>query len=129
MLVNSKLMKSIENEIIKICKGEVKDRSSKELLGLEIQYFYDGEFADIGYKIIIFDAKEDEGYSIYKSLIIDYKEIKESLLSIVNKVEESNKYTVVRDISKEIKEYIEKINWNEIVQTSEELYCDLINYD
>ncbi|WP_315076420.1 hypothetical protein [uncultured Clostridium sp.] len=129
MLIESKLMKSIENEIIEVCKNEIKAGNSKELLGVEIQYFYDGEFADIGYKIIIFDIKKDEGYSIYKSLTVDYQEIKESLLSIVDKEEESNKYTVIRTIAKEIKEHIEKIKWNKIMEISEELYFDLINYD
>lgn len=129
MLIESKLMESIENEIIKVCRYEVKEGNSKELLGLEIQYFYDGEFVDIGYKIMIFDINQDEGYSIYKSLILDYQQIKESLLDIIYKKEEINKYDIISTISKEIKEHIEKIEWNEIVQTSEELYFDLINYD
>ena len=129
MLIESELLKAIENEIIKVCKDELEKRDSKELLGLEIQYFYDGEFVDVGYKVIIFDNNQDEGYSIYKSLILDYQEIKESLLEIINKKDEANKYDLIRTISKEIKEHIEKIEWNEMVQTSEELYFDLINYD
>jgi hypothetical protein len=129
MMIESKLLKAIENEIIKVCKDEVKEGNSKELLGLEIQYFYDGEFADIGFKIVIFDNDEDEGYSIYKSLILDYQEIKESLLDIIDREEKANKYDTIRTIVKEIKEHMEKIQWNEIVETSEELYFDLINYD
>lgn len=129
MLIDTNLMKLIENEIIKICKNEIKVGNSEELLGVEIQYFYDGEFADIGFKIVIFDNDEDEGHSIYKSFMIDYQKIKESLLNIIDKEEESNKYTVVRIIAEEIKEHIEKIKWNNMIEISEELYFDLINYD
>lgn len=129
MLIESKLMKTIENKIIEICKNEIKVGNSEELLGVEIQYFYDGEFADIGFKIVIFDNDEDEGHSIYKSFMIDYQKIKESLLNIIDKEEESNKYTVVRIIAEEIKEHIEKIKWNNMIEISEELYFDLINYD
>ncbi|AGX41812.1 hypothetical protein [Clostridium saccharobutylicum] len=129
MIIESKLLKIIEDEIIKACRDEVKEGNSQELLGLEIQYFYDGEFADIGFKIIMFDNDEDEGYSIYKSLILDYQEIKESLLYIIGREEKANKYDTIRTIAKEIKEHIEKIEWNEIVQTSEEFYFDLVNYD
>ena len=76
MIIEPELMKLIDNKIIEVCKEEVKEGNSKELLGLEIQYFYDGEFADVGYKVHIFDNNEDEGYSIYKSLIVDYEETK-----------------------------------------------------
>lgn len=129
MLIDTKLMKSIENEIIKACKYELKEGVSKELLGLQIQYFYDGEFVDIGYKVIIFDVNKDEGYSIYKSLTIDYEEISRHLLNIIDKKEESNKYAVICAIAQEIKDHIEKNKWDEIVKTSEELYFELINYD
>ena len=128
-MIKSKLLKAIENEIIKVCIDEVKEENSKELLGLEIEYFYDSEYADIGFKIIIFDTDEDEGYSIYKSLILDYQEIKENLLDIIDREEETNKYDTIRNIAKEIKEHMEKIQWNEVLNMAEEFYIDFKNYD
>ena len=129
MIIEPELMKLIDNKIIEVCKEEVKEGNSKELLGLEIQYFYDGEFADVGYKVHIFDNNEDEGYSIYKSLIVDYEETEKQLLKIIDKEEDANKYDVIVAISKEILEHIQKIKWNKIVQTAEEFYFDLIHYD
>ncbi|WP_297417311.1 hypothetical protein [Clostridium sp.] len=129
MIIESKLLKVIEDEIMTVCRDEVKEGNSKELLGLEIQYFYDGEFADIGFKIVIFDNAEDEGYSIYKSLVLDYQEIKVSLLDIIDREEKANKYDTIRTIAKEIKEHMERIQWNQMVNVAEEFYIDLKNYD
>ena len=128
MILSNDLKSKIIGEVIKVCKEEIKEESNKELLGLTVDYFYDGEAIDIGCEIHIFDNNEEveEGYTKHISFTLDsYSE----LLVILKQYDEERRFQAIEQAAKEIKEYVEKIDWNSIVRTYEEMFIELELYD
>lgn len=129
MILSNNLKANILEKIIKICKEEVKEESDKELLGLTIDYFYDGEAIDIGCVIHVFDNDVDEGYTKHLSFTSNADESNSELLVILKKYENKKRFDAIEEAATEIKEYAETIDWNSIVRIYEDMFIDLELYD
>lgn len=129
MIVKDELKEKLTNKIISICQNEIKKGMHKELLGLTVNYFYDGEVIDIGCLIHIFNVKTDEGYTINISFILDQSENKSELIDIIKVYSKDRIYEIIKKISEEIKDYLKIVNWKSIVNTCEDMFIELKLYD
>lgn len=128
MIIDSKLKERIMNIIIEVCRKEVYNNKSKELLGLTFQYFYDEKVIDIGCAVHIFDNNIDEGYAINISFtsedIIDIE-----LINIVEKVAYDERHKIIKQISEELKDAAKSIAWSLVVNTYEDMFIELEEYN
>lgn len=131
MILSNDLKAKIIEKIIKVCKEEVKEESDKELLGLTINYFYDGEAIDIGCEVHIFDNDEEveEGYTEHITFTLNADQTDSELVVILKQYDEETRFQAIEKVAKEIKKYVETINWNSIVRTYEEMFINLELYD
>ncbi|OFS24189.1 hypothetical protein [Clostridium sp. HMSC19A10] len=129
MIVDNQLKKEISNKVISICKTEIDDNSNKELLGLIIDYFYDGEAIDIGCEIEIFNNNEDEAYTKHISFTINDKEEDNELAVLLKGYNQEARFNAIEEAAKEIKDYLESIDWSCVVKIAEEMFIDLELYD
>lgn len=131
MILSNDLKTKVIEEIIKVCKEEIKEESNKELLGLTVDYFYDGKAIAIGCEIHIFDNDEEveEGYTEHVLFTLNSDEIDSELVVILKQYDEETRFQAIEQAAKEIKECIETINWSSVVRTYEDMFIDLELYD
>lgn len=129
MTLNSEIKSKIIDNVVEVCKEEADKDSNKELLGLTVNYFYDGEVIDIGCVVHIFDNDKDEGYTKNVSFILNDDEIDSDLLILLNQYDKNIKYDKVEEAANEIKEYLETIDWKTKVKIYEDMFVDLELYD
>ncbi|WP_297429526.1 hypothetical protein [Clostridium sp.] len=123
------LKKKILLECEKIGKNE-------ELLGIEIDYYYDGEIINLSTSIKFFKENfelisKGESRNEYISLInndnID-KLIKD--VCSLNNLDMNKRDEITKFLAKDLYEALNKIKWNNIGKIAEEFYIDfLLNYD
>lgn len=129
MILNNKVKDTIVNDILKVCKEEIKDNNDRELLGLTINYFYDGEVIDIGCVVHIFDNNKDEGYTRYISFTLNEEGLNINSLFLLNKCDTKIRFNEIRKVASEIKEYLEAMNWETLIKISEDMFIDIELYD
>ncbi len=131
MIVCDELKEKIAKRIIKICREEVKEKSNKELIGLTVDYFYDGKAIDIGCTVYVFDNNKniEEGYTKHISFTINSDASDSELLLLLRKYNKDKRFEAIEKVATEIKEYIESINWNCIVNTYEDMFIEIELYD
>ncbi|MBN1045259.1 MULTISPECIES: hypothetical protein [unclassified Clostridium] len=131
MIVCDELKEKIVKRIIKICREEVKEKSNKELIGLTVDYFYDGKAIDIGCTVHVFDNNKniEEGYTKHISFTINSDASDSELLLLLRKYNKDKRFEAIEKVATEIKEYIESINWNCIVNTYEDMFIEIELYD
>ncbi|WP_154694845.1 MULTISPECIES: hypothetical protein [Clostridium] len=131
VIVCDELKEKIVKRIIKICREEVKEKSNKELIGLTVDYFYDGKAIDIGCTVHVFDNNKniEEGYTKHISFTINSDASDSELLLLLRKYNKDKRFEAIEKVATEIKEYIESINWNCIVNTYEDMFIEIELYD
>lgn len=129
MILNNRIKDTIINDIVKVCKKEIKENNNKELLGLTVNYFYDGEVIDIGCVVHIFDNNKDEGYTKYISFTLNEGEININLLDLLNQYDINIRFNKIKKAASEIKEYLEAMDWGTLIKISEDMFIDLELYD
>lgn len=131
MIITNKLKEKIIEKIKKVCNKEIREENNKELLGLTIDYFYDGELIDIGCVVHIFDNDVDEGYTEHISFTLKSDGSDNDLAKMIKKYDVNKRLDITKKIAKEIREYIETVNWKDedIVRIYEDMFFDLKNYD
>lgn len=119
------------NDIINICKCEITKDNNNELIGLTVDYFYDGKAIDIGCTIHIFDNSPDieEGYTKHISFTLNSDGSDSDLVLLLRKYDKEKRFEAIKKAATEIKEYIESINWSGIVKTYEDMFIELELYD
>ncbi|MCB2355751.1 hypothetical protein [Clostridium estertheticum] len=130
------MLQEINNMIIQTCKTEVKENDGKEILGVQIQYFFDGEAIDIGFCLSVFDnnvneLSKGEGYQVYKSFIMDNKRLGDEFENIFNICSGKKIYLgkVLKILGIKIVESLGNLNWKEIVNIDEGFYIELKEND
>lgn len=129
MILNNRIKDTIINDIVKVCKKEIKENNNKELLGLTVNYFYDGEVIDIGCVVHIFHNNKDEGYTKYISFTLNEGEININLLDLLNQYDINIRFNKIKKAASEIKEYLEAMDWGTLIKISEDMFINLELYD
>lgn len=107
-----------ENNIVEIFVKEIKVVIKNLLLengiiiiGLDIEYFYDGEFTDLGIKVQDQNNITGEIKTNYISFIINRKILKDKLICFLSNFKENEKFLQLKSLAENIKFSLDKNPW------------------